>query len=274
VEPPQITFTGQVLGPVIGVAVGGASVASGQTVDMGLAPKKLEFTITHIGRAGVLEITQIATTGNFQLSQQPTVSLSPQGTTTITILCEVNGQEAAGLSTKTAVWQSQVVQVPAGATVRWIYRKDGSASAGEDAGYLADVAFRSVGTPSSFASWALPYGYTDPQQLVLGSGIPAVFAWLGGFDPTTGPEAGRYTPLRDDGRLRCRLALSKFADGTQSVEFSEDLSQWTIRGLSQRVLAEDATTSTIEVASGPTTQGFFRVIGNANLSVQPTPSPR
>jgi hypothetical protein len=102
------------------------------------------------------------------------------------LLCEVNGQEVAGLSTKTAVWQSQVVQVPAGATVRWIYRKDGSASAGEDAGCLADVAFRSVGTPSSFASWALPYGYTDPQQLVLGSGMPALFAWLGGFGPTLG----------------------------------------------------------------------------------------
>jgi hypothetical protein len=114
VEPPQITFTGQVLGPVIGVAVGGASVASGQTVDMGLAPKKLEFTITHIGRAGVLEMTQIATTGNFPLSQQPTVSLSPQGTATITVLaqCVAFGPQTGSLTITSNDGDAPVFTIP------------------------------------------------------------------------------------------------------------------------------------------------------------------
>ena len=378
VEPPRITLAGQILGPVIGVSLGGVPLASGQSVDLGLAPSSLELTITHAGSAGVLDISRVATTGQFEVAPLSTASFSPQNSATFKVqarsttfgpqsgslaihsndgdtpvftlqlashayvaaeggvdegavttfgfgggvgwafgstrlpndttgpaaktgaapdngssvfemvtqsagilswswkvsaqqdfdwlLCEVDGREVAGLSTKTAAWQSQVVQVPAQAVVRWSYRKDGSASAGEDAGYLADVAFRSLAPQSSFDTWASPYGLTDPQQLLPASGMPALFAWLGGFNPATGPESADYAPLRDDGRLKFRFAASKSADGTQSVEFSEGLGQWSTRGLSQRLLAEDAATSTIEVVSPRTARGFFRVVGDTNSS--------
>jgi formylglycine-generating enzyme required for sulfatase activity len=378
VEPPRITLAGQILGPVIGVSLGSVPLASGQSVDLGLAPSSLELTITHAGSAGVLDISRVATTGQFEVAPLSTASFSPQNSATFKVqarsttfgpqsgslaihsndgdtpvftlqlasqayvaaeggvaegavttfgfgggvgwafgstrlpndttgpaaktgaapdngssvfemvtqsagilswswkvsaqqdfdwlLCEVDGREVAGLSTKTAAWQSQVVQVPAQAVVRWSYRKDGSASAGEDAGYLADVAFRSLAPQSSFDTWASPYGLTDPQQLLPSSGMPALFAWLGGFNPATGPESADYAPLRDDGRLKFRFAASKSADGTQSVEFSEGLGQWSTRGLSQRLLAEDAATSTIEVVSPRTARGFFRVVGDTNSS--------
>lgn len=382
VEPPRINLAGQILGPVIGVSLGGVPLASGQSVDLGLAPSSLELTITHAGSAGVLDISRVASTGQFEVAPLSTASFSPQNSATFKVqarsttfgpqsgslaihsndgdtpvftlqlasqayvaaeggvaegavttfgfgggvgwafgstrlpndttgpaaktgaapdngssvfemvtqsagilswswkvsaqqdfdwlLCEVDGREVAGLSTKTAAWQSQVVQVPAQAVVRWSYRKDGSASAGEDAGYLADVAFRSLAPQSSFDTWASPYGLTDPQQLLPASGMPALFAWLGGFNPATGPESADYAPLRDDGRLKFRFAASKSADGTQSVEFSEGLGQWSTRGLSQRLLAEDAATSTIEVVSPRTARGFFRVVGDTNSSADLT----
>jgi formylglycine-generating enzyme required for sulfatase activity len=373
---PQIMLTGVVLGPVIGVSAAGAPVTSGQNIDLGLAPRTLQFTISNTGNVGDLLISGISVTGNFQITQQPQASILPQGSTTFTVLaqggtsgvqsgtvtitsndtlsetfsfsvvskslfsigqgiaadsvstsgtggasgwdftsiqlpsgstgqalktgatpnsggsalemvtetagvvswtwkvstqenfdwllCEVDGQEVAGISTKNGVWQTQVVQVTAGATVRWIYRKDGSGSAGEDAGYLADVEFAPMSGDQSFAEWSAAHGITDPDATLPRTVMKAMFAWLGGVDPSTGPEAGHYRSIIDGGRLRYRFAMSKTAEGTQMIQFSSDLSSWTSRGVSQRVLSEDANRVVVEATAPIGTKGFFKVVGGGN----------
>jgi len=375
--PPQVTLTGDVRGPVIGVSLGSTTLTSGQMVDMGLAPKTLEFTIRNNGNTGNLT-PQVSATGNFQIVQQPSASVAPQGSTTFKVmaqsgafgpqtgsvvvtsndgftptftinltskaffgigsgisqgtvatsgtggasgwdfgstqlpsgstgqaiktgttpnnggsvlemvaqtagvvswswkvssqenfdwlLCEVDGQEVAGISTKNGVWQTQVVNVPAGANIRWVYRKDASASAGEDAGYLADVEFRSLGANQPFSLWADMNGASDPQQRMPKSGMQAMFAWLGGFDPTVGPAAGHHVPIMEGGRLKYRFAMSKTADGTQQIQFSSDLVNWTTRGMSQRILSEDGDRMIVEATAPSGTKGFFKVVGSGDTS--------
>ncbi len=374
---PQITLTGVVLGPVIGVSAAGAPITSGQNVDLGLAPRNLQFTISNTGNVGDLLISGISVTGNFQITQQPQASIPPQGNTTFTVLaqggssgvqsgtvtitsndtlsetfsfsigskslfsidqgiaadsvatsgtggasgwdfastqlpsgstgqalktgttpnnggsaleivtetagvvswtwkvstqenfdwllCEVDGQEVAGISTKNGVWQTQVVNVPAGATIRWVYRKDGSGSIGEDAGYLADVEFRSFAANQSFSEWGQPYGIFsfDSSSPKL---MKACFGWLGGYDPVVGLDAGHHVPIMEGGRLKYRFAMSKTADGTQRVLFSSDLSSWTSRGMSQRILSEDGNRMVVEATAPSGTKGFFKVVGSGDTA--------
>jgi formylglycine-generating enzyme len=373
VAPPQITLTGDVLGPVVGVFVGSTPLTSGQTVDMGLAPKTLEFTVRNNGNTGDLT-PHVSATGNFQIVQQPSASVAPQASTTFKVLaqsgifgpqtgsvvvtsndgftptftivltskafleigsgisegtvatsgtggasgwdfastqlpsgstgqaiktgvtpsnggsvleftsqtagliswswkvsaqqdfdwllCEVDGQEVAGISTKSGVWQTQVVQVPTGANVRWVYRKDASGSAGEDAGYLADVVFSSFTANQSFSQWAQTNGVTDPQQRMPKSGMQAMFGWLGGFrvDGDAIPDI-----IVAQGRLTYRYPVSKTADGTQQILFSGDMSSWTTRRISQRIVSEDADRVVIEATAPSGTKGFFK------LGAQPPP---
>jgi hypothetical protein len=85
--PPQVTLTGDVRGPVVGVSLGSTTLTSGQTVDMGLAPKILEFTIRNNGNTGNLT-PQVSATGNFQIVQQPAASVAPQGSTTFKVMAQ------------------------------------------------------------------------------------------------------------------------------------------------------------------------------------------
>jgi formylglycine-generating enzyme required for sulfatase activity len=183
------------------------------------------------------------------------------------LLCEVDGQEAAGISTKNGVWQTQVVQVPAGANVRWVYRKDGSGSIGEDVGYLANVAFTPMSGDLSFAQWSATHGITDPNSSLPRGRTKALFAWLGGVDPSVGPDADHYKPIIEGGRLKYRFPISKTADGTQQIQFSSDLSSWTSRGMSQRVLSEDASRIVVEATAPSGTKGFFKVVGSGDTSM-------
>jgi sulfatase modifying factor 1 len=376
--PPQITLTGDVRGPVIGVSLGSTTLTSGQTVDMGLAPKTLEFTIRNIGNTGNLT-PLVSATGNFQIVQQPSASVAPQGSTTFKVLaqsgvfgphtgsvvvtsndgftptftialtskallgigsgtsdgtvatsgtggavgwdfattqlpsgqngqalktgttpnnggsaleftaqtagviswswkvsaqenfdwllCEVDGQEVAGISTKNGVWQTQVVNVPAGANVRWVYRKDASASAGEDAGYMADVAFNSFAANQSFSQWADAYGIYDPEQRLPKSGMKAMFAWLGGFGVAGENTDDFHKSWILSGSLTYRYPISKTADGTQQILYSPDMSSWTTRRVSQRIVSESANQMVVEATAPSGTKGFFKVTGSGDTSM-------
>lgn len=378
VAPPTATLQGVILGQKIGVAQGATPLSSGQSVDMGMAPRTLQFTVSNTGNVGNLLLTA-AITGNFQITQQLPASVAPQSSATFTVLaqatafgsqtggititsndpdtptfiipltaksfavgnegirsgsvatsgsggavgwslattllpsgqsgsaiktgvtpnnggsvleftaqtagtvswswkvsaqqdfdwllCEVDGQEAAGISTKNGAWQTQVVQVPAGANIRWIYRKDASASAGEDAGYLTDVAFKSFAANQLFSQWAQSHGIAEPQRRIPKSGIMNMFSWLGGFDPAVGPNSTHYVPFIEGGRLKYRFPISKTADGTQQVLFSSDMNSWTARRFSQRVLSEDANAMVIEATAPSGTKGFFKVVGTGDTSM-------
>jgi ubiquitin len=392
--PPTLTLQGVLLGQKIAVAQGGNSLESGQSLDMGLAPRTLQFTISNTGNSGNLEIAAISSTGNFQITQQPQATIAPQASTTFTVLaqatafgnqvggisitsndpdaptftipltaksfavggegirsdsmstsgtggavgwdflgvhgessgepipseqsrqalksgntpnngsstlefttqtagviswtwsvssqeefdwllCEVDGQEVAGISTRNGVWQTQVVNVPAGANVRWVYRKDASGSAGYDAGYLADVEFRSFAANQSFSQWAQINGIYDPQQRMPKSGLKAMFAWLGGIDPAVGTSS--YLDLHHDiilmpngniaSILLHRFSYSKTANGTQQILYSPDLYAWTTRRISQRIVSEDADRMVIEATAPIGTKGFFKVVGSGDTSM-------
>ncbi len=87
--PPQVTLTGYISGPIIGVFEVGTPITVGQINDMGFAPRAKEFTIRNDGVAGNLEIGHITTSGSFQVVQQPTTnSLPSQGSTTFTVLAQ------------------------------------------------------------------------------------------------------------------------------------------------------------------------------------------
>jgi formylglycine-generating enzyme required for sulfatase activity len=386
VAPPIVALQGVLLGHKIGVAQGGNTLASGQSINMGLAPRTSQFTISNTGNVGNLVISAISATGNFQITQQPQTSIAPQGSTTFTVLaqatafgnqgggititsndpdtptftiplsaksfavggegirsesmatsgtggavgwdlgttllpsgqsgsaiktgatpnnggstlefttqtagviswtwkvsaqeefdwllCEVDGQEAAGISTKNGSWQTQVIQVPAGANVRWVYRKDASASAGEDAGYLADVEFRSFAATQSFSQWAQTHGVTDPQQRMPKSGLQAMFGWLGGFGvdevntySSNCPFAKIGSQLKGVVELGYRFLISKTADGTQQILYSPDMGAWTTRRISQRIVGEDADRIVIEATAPSGTKGFFKVVGSGDTSM-------
>jgi sulfatase modifying factor 1 len=78
--------------------------------------------------------------------------------------------------------------------------------------------------------------------------IRGVFAWLGGFDPATGPGGGHYLPTVSSGFYRYRYTISKTAGGQVQPQASSDLSTWNSRGLSQTLLSENEATATVELA--------------------------
>ncbi len=183
------------------------------------------------------------------------------------LLCEVDGQEVAGISTKNGVWQTQVVNVPAGVNVRWIYRKDASGNIGEDAGYLADVEFRSFTADQSFDQWGQTHGVSGPRRRMSKSGMQAMFGWLGGFSPAVGPDAGHHAPIMEGGRLSYRYPVSKTANGTQQILYTSDMTAWTARLFSQRVVSEDADRIIIEATAPSGTNGFFKIATTAVVSM-------
>jgi hypothetical protein len=386
VTPPTLTLQGVLLGQKIAVAQGGNSLASGDGIEMGLAPRTLQFTISNTGNVGNLEIAAISSTGNFQITQQPQATIAPQASTTFTVLaqatafgnqvggisitsndpdaptftipltaksfaiggegirsdsmstsgtggavgwdflgahgessgeplpspqtsralksgtapnngsstlefttqtagviswtwsvsaqeefdwllCEVDGQEVAGISTKNGVWQTQIAQVPAGANVRWVYRKDASGSAGYDAGYLADVEFHSFTANQSFSQWAQTNGIYDPQQRMPKSGLQAMFGWLGGFGVDGENTDDIHKQWILSGRLTYRYPISKTADGTQQILYSSDMTSWTTRRISQRIVSENADRMVIEATAPSGTKGFFKVVGSGDTSM-------
>jgi hypothetical protein len=94
--PPSILLTGTVLGGDISVAQGGNQVTAGQAtpVDLGITPREVEFTITNNGNVADLVILQLATTGNFQITQQPAATVGVSGSTTFKVLATDSQQGA------------------------------------------------------------------------------------------------------------------------------------------------------------------------------------
>jgi sulfatase modifying factor 1 len=373
--PPSITLTGYVRGPDIGLAQGATTLTSGQTFDMGLAPRTVEFTIRNNGNVGDLVISDISATGNFQITQQPATTIAPQGSTTFKVLaqsiasgaqtgsvsitsnaanltefslslssksltgiaqgimdgsmatsgtggavgwdfgtthlpsgqngqalktgatpnnsesalefttqtagilswswkvgsqenfdwllCEVDGQEVAGISTKNGVWKTQVVKVPANGRVKWVYRKDTANSAGEDAGYLANIVFEGFSvSPYSYLEWSKSRQNLAPIQRAPTSSMEAIFAYLCGFDPANGPNSDENKAFIDGGELKYRFSISKSASGKISVQHSKDLLSWTSRGVSQRIVSDSPETTLVETSVPLSPRGFMRIAGS------------
>jgi formylglycine-generating enzyme required for sulfatase activity len=175
------------------------------------------------------------------------------------LLCEVNGTEVAGISTKTAAWQSQVVQIPAGSQVRWIYRKDATNSAGTDSGHLSDIRFsKFTVAQSSFADWSAAHGDLSPTQPIPASGMQAIFAWLGGVDPATGPSAGQFKPSVSGGFYKYRYTVAKAAAGIVQPQISTDLVTWNSRRMKQTLISEDNASAVVELSVPATGKVFSR----------------
>jgi len=189
------------------------------------------------------------------------------------LVCEVDGVEVAGISTKVGVWQTQVVQVGAGSVVRWIYRKDASAVAGEDAGYVSGVNFGAFGVSGeSYAAWSTAHGEVSPTSVMMKGGLLAVYGWLGGIDPAVGPLAGEYRAVMSGGMNRYRYRIAKSAAGMARAQFSGDLVGWSGRKMSQVVVSEDATGVVVECAvAGGVGSGWFRLVAGVPGWVAPTP---
>ena len=183
-------------------------------------------------------------------------------------LCEVNGVEVAGISTKTAVWQSQVIQIPAGSQVRWSYRKDAANISGAVAGHLADIRFSKYSTgQSSFDAWSAANGSLAPSQLIPAGGLQSTFAWLGGVNPVTGPAAGSYQATLSGGLYQYRYRVDKGAAGMTQPQISTDLSNWSGRRMKQTLLSEDSTSAVIELSVAASDKMFSRL-----AATYPTPA--
>ena len=178
------------------------------------------------------------------------------------LLCEVNGLEVAGISTKTAAWQSQVVQIPAGSQVRWIYRKDAANTSGTDSGHLTGIRFDKFTAPqTAFNAWSVAYGtslFPDTPVAALG-GIQAMFAWLGGVDPVAGPAPGEYQPTTSGDFYQYRYRISKSASGRVQPQVSTDLISWNSRTVSQKILSEDAAAAVVELSVPRASRVFSRL---------------
>ena len=189
------------------------------------------------------------------------------------LLCEVNGVEVAGISTKTAAWQSQVLQIPAGSQVRWIYRKDAANSSGTDSGHLADIRFSKFATAqSSFDTWSAARGGLTPTQVLPKGGMQAMFAWLGGVDPTTGPAVGTYQPTFSSGIYQYRYRVDKGAAGMTQPQVSTDLVNWDSRRMKQTLISEDSTSAVIELSVAATGKTFSRLAANVPVYTPPAPA--
>jgi hypothetical protein len=189
------------------------------------------------------------------------------------LLCEVNGVEVAGISTKTAAWQSQVLQIPAGSQVRWIYRKDAANSSGTDSGHLADIRFSKFATAqNSFATWSAAHGGLAPTQVLPKGGMQAMFAWLGGVDPTTGPAVGTYQPTLSSGIYQFRYRVDKEAGGMTQPQVSTDLVNWDSRRMKQTLISEDSTSAVIELSVAATGKTFSRLAANVPVFTPPAPA--
>jgi hypothetical protein len=189
------------------------------------------------------------------------------------LLCEVNGVEVAGISTKTATWQSQVLQIPAGSQVRWIYLKDAANSSGTDSGHLADIRFSKFATAqSSFDTWSAAREGLAPTQVLPRGGMQAMFAWLGGVDPTTGPAVGTYRPSFSSGIYQYRYCVDKGAGGMTQPQISTDLVNWDSRRMKQTLISEDSTSAVIELSVAAAGKTFSRLAANVPAYTVPAPT--
>ena len=222
-----------------------ASGSSGQALKTGTTPDNGNSTIgATFDGPGLLS-------WNWQVSSQANYDW---------LLCEVNGVEVAGISTKTAAWQSQVVQIPAGAQVRWIYRKDGSNFSGSDTGYVSDIYFsKFTAAQNSFQDWSAVHGNFTPTQLIPAGGMLAMFAWLGGVDPATGPAAGHFKPSVSGGFYKYRYTVAKAAAGIVQPQISTDLVTWNSRKMKQTLISEDETSAVVELSVAATGKVFSRM---------------
>jgi len=176
------------------------------------------------------------------------------------LVCEVNGTEVAGISTKALAWQTQAVQIPAGASVRWIYRKDAANITGSDTGYIGDINFDKFTVPqTTFNDWSVANGNVAPLQAMPKLGVQAMFAWLGGLDPEAAPAAGLYTPTVANGLYKYRYRIAKGAAGLVQPEISFDLNTWSSRRMSQTIISEDTNSAVIELSAPATGPVFSRL---------------
>jgi hypothetical protein len=255
-DPPAITLSGFIQGPILQVA--GSGLVRGSFVNGGTAAAWETATTSLPGGASGATIK----TGSTPDNGHSTIGARFDGPGLLRwqwkvsaqkdydwLVCEVNGVEVAGISTKAAAWQPQVIQIPAGAEARWIYRKDASNQSGTDSGYLAEVRFdKFTAAPVSFQDWSAAQGWIVPLDVTGPGKIQGVFAWLGGFDPAAGPGEGQYLPTVSGGFYRYRYAISKTAGGQVQPQASSDLAGWNSRGLSQTLLNENEATATVELA--------------------------
>ena len=255
-DPPAITLSGFIQAPMLQVA--GSGLVRGSFLNSGTAAAWETATTSLPGGASGAALKTGSTPdhghstigGRFDgpglLRWQWKVSAQMDYDW---LVCEVNGVEVAGISTQAAAWQSQAVQVPAGAEARWIYRKAGANQSGTDSGYLAEVRFdKFAAAPVSFNEWSVAQGGIAPLEVTGPGKIQGVFAWLGGFDPVAGPGAGQYVPTVSGGFYRYRYAISKTAGGQVQPQVSRDLATWSSRGLSQIVLRENEAAAMVELA--------------------------
>jgi formylglycine-generating enzyme required for sulfatase activity len=254
-DPPAVTLSGFIQAPILQVA--GSGLVRGSFVNSGTAAAWETATTSLPGGDSGATIKTGSTPG----SGHSTIGARFDGPGLLRwqwkvsaqqdydwLVCEVNGVEVAGISTKAAAWQSQAIRVPAGAEARWIYRKDAFNQSGTDSGYLAEVRFdKFTAAPVSFIDWSAAQGGIAPLDLTGPGKIQGMFAWLGGFDPATGPGEGQYLPTVSGGFYRYRYAISKTAGGQVQPQASSDLMSWNSRGLSQTVLSENEATATVEL---------------------------
>lgn len=235
-----------------------ASGSSGQALKTGTTPDNGNSTIgATFDGPGLLS-------WNWQVSSQANYDW---------LLCEVNGVEVAGISTKTAAWQSQVVQIPAGAQVRWIYRKDGSNFSGSDTGYLSDIYFSKFTAPQiSFQDWSAANGNLSPTQLIPAGGIQAMYAWLCGIDPAKWPGAGLFKLTVSGGRYKYRCTIAKAAAGLIQPQISTDLVNWNSRKLSQTIISEDDTSAVVELSVPAWGMVFGRMATDLPAYAVPAPA--
>jgi formylglycine-generating enzyme required for sulfatase activity len=255
-DPPAIALSGLIQARIL--QVGGSGLVRGSSVNSGTAAAWETATTSLPGGASGTTIK----TGSTPDSGHSTIGARFDGPGLLRwqwkvsaqkdydwLVCEVNGVEVAGISTTAAAWQSQVIQIPAWAEARWIYRKDASNQSGTDSGYLAEVRFdKFTAAPVSFIDWSAAQGGIAPLDLTGPGKIQGVFAWLGGFDPATGPGEGQYLPTVSGGFYRYRYAISKTAAGRVQPQASSDLTSWNSRGLSQTVLSETPAATVVELA--------------------------
>ena len=174
------------------------------------------------------------------------------------LVCQLNGKEVAALSATNAEWKSQVIQLPKNAShIRWLYRKNGSNSFGEDAGYLASVTFHKFTNHQvSFQSWS--NAFADTGHTLSGQLPPAAY-WAGGVDPIHGAGSEEYRALLTNGRLGFRYSVSKSAAALTRAEVSTNLVDWSSVGLEHRIIGQDGDTARIEVFGTPASSSFIRL---------------
>jgi len=165
------------------------------------------------------------------------------------------------------------LQIPAGSQVRWIYRKDAANSSGTDSGHLADIRFSKFATAqSSFDTWSAAHGGLAPTQVLPKGGMQAMFAWLGGVDPTMGPAVGTYQPTLSSGIYQFRYRVDKGAGGMTQPQVSTDLVNWDSRRMKQTLISEDSTSAVIELSVAAAGKTFSRLAANVPAYTVPAPT--